>query len=178
MVERDSNAAWKTINAATMEQEVRKKAFADWTAYAELARIDPWLRYHSKTSKQECLLSFAARVRTGIFGHAVQVGHQSVEKALRYVAQTLVMAGFDDPRKTPGSPDLDLPFAHLLRGYKQVDPAPQPQIALPVNTIVYAGRFSQGQHSKKVKATADLTITAFFFLLRVGEYTFGHLVFR
>jgi hypothetical protein len=83
------------------------------------------------------------------------------------------MAGFEDPRKTPGSPDLDLPFAHLLRGYKQVDPAPQPQIALPVNTIVYAGRFSQGQHSKKVKATADLTITAFFFLLRVGEYTKG-----
>jgi hypothetical protein len=170
MVERDRNAAWATIATATMDKADREKAFGDWSAYARACNIDPWLRYHSKASKQEYLLSFAARVRTGIFGRAIQVGHQSVEKALRYVAQTLVMAGFEDPRKTPGSEDLDLPFRHLLLGYRNADPAPQPQLAIPVNTIEEAGRHF-GAASDKLRAAADLVTTAFFFLLRVGEYT-------
>jgi hypothetical protein len=156
-----------------MDQNEREKAFRDWATYAGECHFDPWLRSLSKASKQECLLSFAARVRTGIFGRAVQVGHQSVEKALRYVAQTLVMAGFEDPRKTQGSDALDLPFQHLLLGYRQEDPAPQPQLALPVNTVEEAGRYFRAPHSGRIKATADLVTTAFFFLLRVGEYTKG-----
>jgi len=171
MVERDSNAAWATINAATLDDKERSKHFGDWKTYAGACNIDPWLRYHTKPSKQEYLLAFAARVRTGIFGNAIQVGHQTVEKALRHVAQTLVLAGFEDPRKTHGSKDLDLPFSRLLSGYRNSDPAPKPQLALPVNTIEEAGRHYQAPNAPRLRAAADLVTTAFFFLLRVGEYT-------
>jgi hypothetical protein len=93
-----------------------------------------------------------------------------VEKALRHVAQTLVLAGFDDPRRTYGSKELDLPFRHLLKSYKDRDPAPKPQLALPVATVERAGAFHQAPNSPLTRATADLVTIAFFFLLRVGEY--------
>ena len=171
MVERDSNAAWTTIANATVDDDTRRKHFADWTRYAHECRIDPWLRTHTKASKQFYLLAFAARFRTGIFGNAVQVGAQSVEKALRHVAQTLVLAGYPDPRRSYGSKDLDLPFSRLLSGYKTADPAPLPKLALPVRTIEAAARHWDSPQSNRLRAASDLVITAFFFLLRVGEYT-------
>jgi hypothetical protein len=117
-------------------------------------------------------LAFVARVHTGIYKGAVQVGSQSVEKALRHhVAQTLLLAGYDNPRCTYGAKELNLPFRHLLKGYKEQDPAPKPQLALPVATIEHAGAYHQAPHDALTRATAGLTTIAFFFLLCVGEYT-------
>lgn len=154
-----------------MDQQAREKSWQDWLRYSSLAGFDPWLRTQPKAIKQNLLLAFAARVRTGIFGLGKRVGFQSVEKALRHVAQTLVLAGYDDPRRTYGSKELDLPFQRLLAQYRKEDPPPQPQVALPVATVQYAAGQCHGQNSALRKATADLIATAFFFLLRVGEYS-------
>jgi hypothetical protein len=170
LVERDLDAAWAAIGTATVDDDVQRTGWNNWAAYARQCGVDPWLREQSKVEKQSYLLAFAARVRTGIFGRAVQVGHQSVKKALRHVAQTLVMAGFDDPRRSHGTNELDLPFRHLLASYKTQDPAPKPQVALPASTIEHASAYYQSP-SANTRAAADLTTTAFFYLLRVGEYT-------
>jgi hypothetical protein len=171
LVQRDLNAAWAEIATATVDDTARSAAWRNWSRYAQECQIDPWLRLHSKSSQQTYFLAFAARVRSGIFGNAVQVGHQTVEKALRHVAQTLLLAGYDDPRRTYGSKELDLPFRHLLKAYKNKDPAPQPQLAIPVATIERAAAYHQAPNPALVRATADLVAIAFFFLLRVGEYT-------
>jgi hypothetical protein len=94
-----------------------------------------------------------------------------VEKALRHVAQTLQLAGYDDPRKTYGSKELDLLFRHLLKSYKDDDPAPKPQLALPVPVIQTASSRYEPHYSPRNRAISDLLCMAFFFLLRVGEYT-------
>ena len=126
----------------------------------------------SRAVKQLALLGFAARVRTGCYGKNKQVGVQTVESSLRYVAQAIVLAGHDDPRKTYGSKDLDLPFQRLLKAYRNDDPAPQPQVALPVHTIEWAATTSQRPGASPLaSATGDLITMAFYFLLRVGEYT-------
>jgi hypothetical protein len=171
LVQRDLHTAWAEIATATVDDTARSAAWRNWSRYSQECHIDPWLRFHSKPSKQTYLLAFAARVRSGIFGNAVQVGHQTVEKALRHVAQTLLLAGYDDPRRTYGSKELDLPFRHLLKAYKNKDPAPQPQLAIPVATIERAATYHQAPNSDLIRATADLIAIAFFFLLRVGEYT-------
>jgi hypothetical protein len=143
LVQHDLDAAWAAIGTATVDNEVRRTGWNNWATYAQQGGgVDPWLRTQSKSQKQAYLLAFAARVRTGIFGRAVQVGHQSVEKALRHVAQTLVMAGFDDPRRSHGANDLDLPFRHLLASYKTQNPAPKPQVALPVSVVVEYARLN------------------------------------
>jgi hypothetical protein len=171
MVQRDLNAAWATIGTATVDDQARRTAWLNWSSYARECNIDPWMRSMPKASRQTYVLAFAARLRTGIFGNAVPVGHQSVEKALRHVAQTLVLAGYDDPRRTYGAKELDLPFRHLLKSYKDQDPAPKPQLAIPVATVERAAAYHQAPNTCLTRATADLVATAFFFLLRVGEYT-------
>jgi hypothetical protein len=137
-----------------------------------MCQIDPYLRGVPFQVQQQTLLAFAARVRTGSFGNGRKVGFQSVEKAMRHVAQTQVLAGFPDPRRRYGTKELDLPFQHLLKSMRDEDPAPRPQVALPVETIAAAA--SASQHplaSPLAAATGDLITAAFYFLLRVGEYT-------
>jgi hypothetical protein len=126
------------------------------------------------------LLGFAARIRTGFIGIGRPVGAQTVEKALRHVAQARVLAGLNDPRRTSGRNDFDLPFAEILKSYKQADPAPKPQVALPVHAIEAATAAGLAPDAPPhAQAVADLIILAFFFLLRVGEYTLpaAHRIF-
>jgi hypothetical protein len=154
-----------------VDDKERIKNWDDWARYAGGANADPYLKTVGKPDRTNLLLAFAARVRTGLFGKGQQVGHQSVEKALRHVAQTLQLAGYDDPRRTYGSKELDLPFRHLLKSYKDDDPAPQPQFALPIATVQTAASRYEPHHSPRHQAISDLICMAFFFLLRVGEYT-------
>jgi hypothetical protein len=133
--------------------------------------MDPWLRLMPLSLKQTYLLAFAARFCTGIFWKAIQVGFQSVEKALHHISQALVLAGYDNPRWTYGSKELDLPFWPLLKGYKDQDPAPKPQLAIPVATVEQASAYHLAPNAAHVRVTADLISVAFFFLLRVGKYT-------
>jgi integrase len=87
------------------------------------------------------------------------------------VAQAIVLAGYDDPRRSFGSKDLDLPFSKLLRSYKTQDPVPKPQLALPVRAVQCAVNFYENKKTPLARAIADLLTIAFFFLLRPGEYT-------
>jgi integrase len=87
------------------------------------------------------------------------------------VAQALVLAGYPDPRRSYGSKDLDLPFSRLLRTYKNDDPVPKPQLALPVRAVQCAVDHYNTKGKLLDFAIADLLSIAFFFLLRPGEYT-------
>jgi integrase len=82
-----------------------------------------------------------------------------------------VLAGYADPRRSYGCKDLDLPFAKLFRSYKLQDPAPKPQLALPVRAVQCAVDFYRDKQTPVARAIADLLTIAFFFLLRPGEYT-------
>jgi hypothetical protein len=143
-----------------------------WTQYCTTCGVDPWLRDISTPARSQLLLGFAARTRTGFFGKGRQVSAQSVEKALRHVAQAFVLEGYPDPRRAAASHDLALPFAHLLKSYRDKDPAPRPQVALPVHAInLAASARNDMAAAPRDRATANLIVLAFYFLLRVGEYT-------
>jgi integrase len=86
------------------------------------------------------------------------------------VAQTIVLAGYPDPRRSYGSTDLDLPFSRLLKSYKAADPAPKPQLALPIRAIQCVVDYYRAKQTLVASAIADLLTIAFFFLLRPGEY--------
>ena len=60
----------------------------------------------------------------------------------------------------------------MCAGFRRADPLPQPELAVPVS--VPQAVASLGLHSAstpKEQAVGDLTLIAFFYLLRVGEYT-------
>jgi hypothetical protein len=69
----------------------------------------------------------------------------------------------------PAQHALDLLIARLLKKYSDEDPPPEPKLAIPVSTISeIAEKYWWSTH---LSAVADLVIIAFFYLLRVGEYT-------
>ncbi len=138
---------------------------------------DPWLRDTTPAIRSQLHLGFAPRTRTGFFGKGWQVGAQTVEKALRHVAQAFVLEGYPNPRRAGSGSDLALPFTHLLKSFRVRDPAPKPHVALPVHAIDQAMAASNDPNaSPREAATAHLIVMAFYFLLRVGEYTLppGH----
>jgi hypothetical protein len=113
---------------------------------------------------------FAVAVREGQYRRGAQVKVQSVEKALRHVAQTLVLDGRPDPRKAFQSQQaLDLPISQLLKSFGDSDSPAEPKLAIPISTITAI--LEQYRWNPGLDAVADLVTIAFFYLLRVGKYT-------
>ncbi len=79
---------------------------------------------------------------------------------------------FADFRRThPAQPRLDKDISDYITKCKKDDPAPKPQLALPCSTVRWIyNRFCDAPLSR-MRVVADLIVLAFFFLLRVGEYT-------
>jgi hypothetical protein len=125
----------------------------------------------SKTTDQ--LLTFAVAVQEGQYGLRDQIKVQSVEQALRHVAQRLVLDRHPDPQQaSPGQHSLDLPIAWMIKKFRDKDPPPQPKLANPISTITALSK--NYRMTPHLEAVTDLVIIAFLYLLQVGEYTMPH----
>jgi hypothetical protein len=103
-------------------------------------------------------------VREGNYGLGDQVKVQSVKRALRHVAQRLVLDGHPDPRRaSPGQHSLDLPIAWLIKKFRDEDPPAQPKLAIPISTITALSK--NYRMTPHLDAVRDLVIIAFFYLL-------------
>jgi hypothetical protein len=88
------------------------------------------------------------------------------------MGQTYELAGYPDPRKPEqGGPDMHLAFTRLYHPYRGQDPASEPQIALPVKLFLNIVEEEGSSEDPLEQAIADFVTIAFYFLLRVGEYT-------
>ncbi len=156
------------IGTATVDGANRDKYWMAWTAHCALygASSDPETTYPD-TDK---LLTFAVAVREGQYGRGAQVKVQSVKKALQHVAQKLVLYGYQNPRKaSPAQQSLDLPISRLLKSFGDNNPPAEPKITIPISTIT--ATLEQYRWNPHLGVVADLVTIAFFYLLRVGEYT-------
>jgi len=58
-----------------------------------------------------------------------------------------------------------------METYKREDPATQQQVAVPVAIPNYIFNNTRATYDRRLRAAGELTLIAFYFLLRVGEYT-------
>ena len=65
-----------------------------------------------------------------------------------------------------------------MEGFRREDPPSIPQLAVPVSVPNMCYTAGQNSRDEKKKATGDLILIAFYFLLRVGEYTQPKFVYR
>ena len=76
------------------------------------------------------------------------------------------------PLHQPGSEKFILPIQHMLAGFRSFDPPTEKKLAchpdLPLFAVTNAYK---GRASAVRQATGDLCCIAFYFLLRIGEYT-------
>ncbi len=127
--------AWKAVGTATVNGTERARYWRAWTTHCQLYKSV--IGCHSTDQDTtDRLLTFAVTVREGKCGHGNQVKVQSVEWALRHVAQKLILDGHPNPRRTsPAQHSLNLPIAWIIKKFRDEDPPAQPKLAIPVSTI-------------------------------------------
>jgi hypothetical protein len=112
-------------------------------------------------------------VQEGHYGLGSQIKVKSVKQTLRHVAQRLILDGHPDPRQaSPAQHALNLPIAWLIKKFRDEDPPAQPKLAIPISTITALSK--NYRMTPHLEVVTDLLITAFFYLLQVGEYTTLH----
>jgi hypothetical protein len=90
------NMAWEVIGTATVDRTKCDRYWRAWTGHCRLYPKDHGSGpTASKTTDQ--LLMFAVAMREGQYGLGDQVKVQSVERALRHVAQRLILDRHPDP---------------------------------------------------------------------------------
>ena len=84
----------------------------------------------------------------------------------------MVTKGIGDPRRAAvGQRNLDTDFHDNLKKWKDEDPAAQPQQALPSSTVRLVSQEYRNSKAARNRVISELVTVAYFFLLRVGEYT-------
>ena len=155
----------------------REKYWLHWSRYAKSVGIDPLLENTDPLIRDIVLTAFAARVRTGHYGRGNEIRVSGVTEALSAISKTIELAGYKSPIYR--SPNVyNLSIQRLVEGYRREDPPSVPQLAVPV---IVPENMAQRAHQSTcplLQAIADLAIIAFYYLLRVGEYTIAKTVVR
>ncbi len=132
--------------------------------------LDPFLEAFS--DKVPFLQIFAGRVHTGeLASRGNPVKSRTAEDYVRHVAQTFLNMGSQDPRLNSAF-KIDFHLQRTLRAWSHTDPAPLRVKLLPVSVIRPIAVLATSDFaSDTFKASCDMIIIIFFFLLRPGEYT-------
>jgi hypothetical protein len=151
----------------------RKRYWRAWTEFCEHRNLDPELRNIGAETTVYTLQAFAEFVRRGSVGRGRQVGTQTVQVALRAVGARFELAAKPNPCYKDGvTPKYWKALEQQIEGYRRADPVPQAKLAVPVTVPRWCANEGLRSTSTKAQAIGDLTNTAFYYLLRVGEYTY------
>jgi len=134
--------------------------------------VDPILQ-DTSFSVRVCLLKgFAGRVRTGYYGRGKQVQAGSVSSAITAVGQAIALATNTNPTKIVGSDKLLPRLQQMLDGFRKADPPTTKQLPVEADVPEFLVTLGREPEARELdRAIGDLTMIAFYYLLRIGEYT-------
>ena len=168
-------AAGEDVDAGVVaaNHHERKRYWQFWREYiTPFTGVDEMLTDVPDPDRIDLLLGFAHRVRQGDYGDGAQVRAGSVQVALRAIGKTFELEGLPNPTyRSEGK--YWLRIQRLVEAYRRQDPPAQHKLAVPVSVVNHLVEIGLHAASDKTKACCDLSTIAFYFLLRVGEYT-GH----
>lgn len=170
------DSAYGTLDPTAQKHS---KNWHTWVSFCQDGGVDPLFQGLTTEAQVQFLGAFAAFIRQGGAGRGSQVRAQQVQNALCSVGQGFELAHRPNPLHSLSSPSRNphyhLQLANQLKGYKRADPPVKPQLAVPVSlphlAVDLAYATSTGTQAIQRQAAADLINIAFYFLLRVGEYT-------
>jgi hypothetical protein len=150
----------------------REKHYANWSFYVRPLHLEPDLSNASFVEQQRALSGFAARVRAGHYGRGGQVQAGTASGALTAVGTTIGLGCGANPTKLQGTDKFTPRLSQVVAGWRKRDSPVEKKLPVEVdvpNRMAARGRTSGA--SALTRAIGDLAIIAFYFLLRVGEYT-------
>jgi hypothetical protein len=134
--------------------------------------VDPYLDHTPFQTQVRCLTGFAQQTQTGFYGQGQQVQSSTVSQAITAIGQTIVLARNDYPTNVNGS-DKFLPALQvMLDGYSKSDPPTRKMLPVKADVPKLLVEMGYGKGgSIHAQAIGDLAMIAFYYLLRIGEYT-------
>jgi hypothetical protein len=135
--------------------------------------VDPYLQDTRYKHRVRLLTGFAAAVRSGYYGRGRTVTAATVSTALTAVGQTVALAVGVNPTKVLGGDNKLLPrLSQTLDGWRKSDPPPTKNLPVEADIPEYLCHLGLAKNASPLdKAVGDLAVIAFYYLLRVGEYT-------
>jgi hypothetical protein len=117
-------------------------------------------------------MGYAARVRSGYFGKGKQVQASSVTSAITAVGKKIAMDTNTNRTKLMGSKQFIICIQELLDGYRIADPPTEKKLPNEADVPELLFELGYGPSSTTLgKTVGDLTLIAFYYLLRVSKYT-------
>jgi len=150
----------------------RENCWERWAAFCVPLGVDPFLQ-DTLFSERVCLLKrFADRVRMGYYGQGKQVQAGSVSSAITSVGQAIALATNSNPTKIVGSEKLLPRLQQMLDGFQKADPPTLKQLPVEADVPEFLVKHGLAPNARELDhAIGDLTMIAFYYLLRIGEYT-------
>ena len=165
--------AWRSIadGVVAKTEKGRSKYWEHWCTYAKLCGVAPDLQTTPSQEVDIIITGFASRVRTGYYGRGDQVKVSSVTEALAAISTSLELGSKQTPLYRAHNV-YNLPIQRCVEGMRRDDPLPIPQLAVPIAVVKKVFALThQPNSTAHAQTIGDLITIAFFFLLRVGEYT-------
>ena len=134
--------------------------------------LDPFVQGVDYTARVQALTGFAAHVRQGYYGRGKQVATGTVIGAIMAVGQAITLVCGTNPTKVSGSKKLLPRISQTLNGWRKEDPPTTKQLPVKANVPkLLAERGCTRNTTELDWAIGDLTLIAFYYLLRIREYT-------
>ena len=161
-------AARSGVVSAT--RDATDRTWQVWLDFCAELHVDPLLQ--TVDDPIAVLQVYADQVRDGTSSRSGQpVRSATVDSALRDVGQTCALLGAADPRLNRMG-KLDLRLSRQLRCYRRSEPPPTRVKPIPIDLLQLAVATTRADPSATplLHACSDMTIVAFYFLMRSGEY--------
>ncbi len=134
--------------------------------------LDPFLQGVRYTTKVRVLTGFAARVWHRYYGRGKRVVTGTVVGALTAVGQEIALACGDNPTKVTGSKKLLPRLSQIYDGWRKEDPPTTKQLPIEADVPKLLAKKGRNGNTMELEwAVGDLSLIAFYYLLRIGEYT-------
>ena len=151
-------------------QQAADKTWDVWRQFCGDLHLDPLLR--GVDNPVAVLQVYAHRVRTGERSRSHKpVKAATVATTLREVGQAMALMGTADPRLNQHG-KIDLRLSRQIRSYERLDPPATRVKPIPTGLLLLAttNTARENQPTALIRSCADMTIIAFYFLMRPGEY--------
>jgi hypothetical protein len=117
-------------------------------------------------------MGFADQTQTEFYGYGRQVQSSTVTGAITAVGQTIALACNENPTKVIGSTEFLPALQIMLDGYTKADPPTQKKLLVEADVPKMLVKMGYGKlGSVHAQAVGDLSLIAFYYLLRIGKST-------
>ncbi len=150
----------------------REKYWDRWISYVAPLGVDPYLQKTNHALAVRAITGFAARVRSGTYGRRRQVKVGTVNSAITAIGTEISLVTGVNPTKLAYSDKLIPRLAQTFDGWRKDDPPTIKKLPVEADVPELLSHIGSRPTANELdRAIGDLSLIAFYYLLRVGEYT-------